>query len=67
MRKFSSIWDKSVNEDMIESLQEKLKIHKRCCCFSRLHLIRFYNFYEWLGLWKIGGYVIPKSEEYIHK
>lgn len=64
---FERLWENTVREDMTEALRDKLKANKRCYCINRLVIVRFFNFHDWLALWKIAGYVIPIDHDYVHQ
>jgi len=65
LRTFKHQWEQNVRDDFQDSIQRKIKAKKRCCIFNRLFLVRYFNFYEWIGLWKIAGNVIPASSRNI--
>jgi hypothetical protein len=57
-RKFLKIWEDNVKEDFFE---EFTKGKKKRCCFEITFFVRYFNYHEWISLWRMKGMIIPKK------
>jgi hypothetical protein len=55
-REFIDLWDGNVKEDYHDEFKDSKRW--RICC-PRDTLMRYYNFHEWISLWRVKGWLIP--------
>jgi hypothetical protein len=55
-REFIDLWDTNVKEDYHDEFKDSKRW--RICC-HRDTLMRYYNFHEWISLWRVKGWLIP--------
>ena len=62
-RKLNKIWDENIEEDVHEEFNNSNQRSGCLCCLSQLSVMRYFNFLEWISLWKKRGYVIPEDHQ----
>ena len=55
-RRLIKIWDENVKEEFVEVFS---KDKERKCCIEKTKLMRYFNFKEWISLWRNKGSSIP--------
>lgn len=63
-RSFQAVWQDNLHErdfNFHENIQKGGR--RRCCCFGRACLVRYFNMHEWIGLWKTKGWIIPSEHD----
>lgn len=62
-RRLVWVWDEDIREEMGEELTSS---SRSClCCLSSLSVMRYFNFMEWITLWKKRGWIIPNEHEVV--
>lgn len=52
-----SVWDEEIKEDIFDELNTQ---RRSCiCCLTPLSVMRYFNFMEFISLWRRRGWIIP--------
>lgn len=58
-RKFLQVWEENIREDFHEEFSTRTST--QCCCCETFNVVRYFNFCEWIPLWRKRGWIIPES------
>ena len=55
-RKLIQVWESVIEEDFTEEFRKNPRTR---CCVEYTRLVRYFNYCEWIGMWKRSGSIIP--------